>query len=91
MSEEILKLKAEIYDTIVKIESLQKDIDKLMELKKSSIIKIEALATKPNIKGSTVVVNEIDDKTRMKQQRIMKKRLNITPNKPRNEVAEEDD
>lgn len=87
MDNNLLTLKAESYDVMIKMDELQKEIAKLIETKNTLSAKIEALS---KVQGSTKVVNEITNDTRIKQQRIIQKRLSTMP-KPRNEVDEEDE
>jgi len=75
---DIVKLKADSYDIMVKIEQAQKDIEALVKTKEELAIKIATVLDKnetPLKAVSDKTKQEITNETRAKEQKIMEKRL----------------
>ena len=76
MNQEVTKLKADSFDVYMELEGKKKEVAFLEDKLKKLAVQIEALGKKTN-----PVKQEISDETRIKEQKIIEKRLKINKNR----------
>ena len=77
MIEEIIRLKAQDYDILLELEEARKKIAPLEKKHSDLQARIKELTAKqPSLNKDKKIATDIDDDTRIKEQKIMEKRLN---------------